>query len=49
MEGVETEEQIRKLLELKCDYFQGYYFSRPVEGSKFIEYVKNFSLPEVCK
>ncbi len=49
MEGVETEEQIRKLLELKCDYFQGYYFSKPVEGSKFIEYVKNFSLPEVCK
>ncbi len=49
MEGVETEEQIRKLLDLKCDYFQGYYFSKPVDGDHFIEYVKNFSLPEVCK
>ncbi len=49
MEGVETEAQIRKLLSLECDYFQGYYFSKPVEGKKFIEYVKGFSLPEVCK
>ena len=49
MEGVETEEQIKKLLALDCDYFQGFYFSKPVEGKKFIEYVKGFSLPEVCK
>ncbi len=49
MEGVETEEQIRKLLELKCDYFQGYYFSKPVCGKDFIEYVRNFKLPEICK
>ncbi len=49
MEGVETEAQIKKLLALDCDYFQGYYFSKPVEGSRFIEYIKGFSLPEVCK
>lgn len=49
MEGVETEAQIRKLMLLDCDYFQGYYFSKPVEGKKFIEYVKGFSLPEVCR
>jgi EAL domain-containing protein (putative c-di-GMP-specific phosphodiesterase class I) len=49
MEGVETEEQIRKLLELKCDYFQGYYFSKPICGKDFIEYVRNFKLPEICK
>ena len=49
MEGVETEDQIRKLLALNCDYFQGYYFSKPIEGGKFIEYIKGFSLPEVCK
>ncbi|MBR3306208.1 MAG: EAL domain-containing protein [Lachnospiraceae bacterium] len=48
MEGVETEEQIKKLLALECDYFQGYYFSRPVKGEEFIEYIKNFELPEVC-
>ncbi|MBR5421076.1 MAG: EAL domain-containing protein [Lachnospiraceae bacterium] len=49
MEGVETEEQIRKLLDLKCDYFQGYYFSKPVPGDAFIKYVKEFRLPEVCR
>ena len=47
-EGVETEEQIKKLLDLGCDYFQGYYFSKPVEGETFIEYVKNFEVPGVC-
>ena len=49
MEGVETEAQIRKLLALGCDYFQGYFFSKPVKGEDFIRYVRNFELPEVCK
>jgi len=48
MEGVETEAQIRKLLEMNCDYFQGYYFAKPAKGEDFINYVKNFRLPEVC-
>lgn len=30
IEGVETEEQFEKLNNLGCDYFQGYYFSKPV-------------------
>ena len=29
-EGVETIEQITKLRELRCEYAQGYYFSKPV-------------------
>ena len=49
VEGVETEEHIRKLLELGCDYFQGYYFSKPVPGDVFLDYLEKFSLPEVCK
>ena len=48
-EGVENEEQIKRLLELKCDYFQGYYFSKPVNGEEFVKYLKDFKLPEVCK
>lgn len=30
IEGVETEEQFIKLSQINCDYFQGYYFSRPL-------------------
>ena len=29
-EGVETEDQVACLSDLYCDYFQGYYFSRPL-------------------
>lgn len=48
VEGVETEEHIKKLLKLECDYFQGYYFSKPVNGGEFIKYLDNFSVPKVC-
>jgi diguanylate cyclase (GGDEF)-like protein/PAS domain S-box-containing protein len=32
-EGIETEEQLNILLRQKCNYFQGYYFSKPVIAS----------------
>ncbi|MBC7764899.1 MAG: EAL domain-containing protein, partial [Hyphomonadaceae bacterium] len=35
-EGVETVEQMDKLLLLECDYMQGYYFSRPVPEANAI-------------
>jgi EAL domain-containing protein (putative c-di-GMP-specific phosphodiesterase class I) len=31
-EGVETQEQLKKLRELKCDLIQGYLFSPPVQA-----------------
>lgn len=34
-EGIETEEQLRTLRNLGCDYVQGYYFSRPVPPEEF--------------
>lgn len=40
-EGVETEQQLSVLRELKCDYAQGYYFSRPVPAH---DLMKNFAL-----
>lgn len=49
VEGVETKEHVQKLRKLGCDFFQGYYFSKPVPGNEFVDYVKNFTLPEVCK
>lgn len=35
-EGVETEEQLKKLEECRCDFIQGYYFSRPVSEHEAI-------------
>ena len=34
-EGVETEEQVRYLQEMQCDYLQGFYFSDPVPVEEF--------------
>jgi EAL domain-containing protein (putative c-di-GMP-specific phosphodiesterase class I) len=31
-EGVETEEQVNRLKAMGCQYGQGYFFSRPVDG-----------------
>ena len=49
VEGIETEEHVKKLIERGCDFFQGYFFSKPVKGEDFIEYITNFQLPEICK
>ena len=37
-EGVETKEQVRLLSDLKCDFLQGYYFSKPVSDKQLIDY-----------
>ena len=38
-EGVETLQQYEKLLELGCEYFQGYYFGRPADGDSLLQLV----------
>lgn len=40
VEGIETVEMKDKMAELGCDYEQGYYFSKPIPPSDFIEYMK---------
>ncbi|MES2352973.1 MAG: EAL domain-containing protein [Pseudomonadota bacterium] len=39
-EGVETQEQYDFLREKACDEFQGFYFSKPLEQSKFVELLR---------
>ncbi len=39
-EGVETAEQHAMLLDMGCDIFQGYHFSKPVSGEEFLEYAR---------
>lgn len=41
VEGVETEEHIELLKELGCEYLQGYYFSKPIPGKDFLQYVSS--------
>jgi len=41
-EGVETEDQLAFLRGLGCDEIQGYYFSRPLPGHEFEEFLRNF-------
>jgi EAL domain-containing protein (putative c-di-GMP-specific phosphodiesterase class I) len=43
-EGVETEIQLRKLKELGCPFIQGFYVSKPLNGSKAEQLlIKNWS------
>lgn len=44
-EGVETEEQADRLLQLGCDAAQGYYFARPQPGSQLTEMLFGHALP----
>ena len=39
-EGIETAEQRDLLKRLKCDYFQGFYFSKPVPGDSFLDMLR---------
>jgi diguanylate cyclase (GGDEF)-like protein/PAS domain S-box-containing protein len=40
-EGVETKEQLEFLKEIGCDYYQGYYFSKPIKKEDFLNILKN--------
>ena len=43
-EGIETMEQANILSRMGCDYFQGYYYSKPVPIDDFMEKVKKMNL-----
>ncbi len=43
VEGVETIDQKNYLLDLGCDYLQGYYFSKPLPRDLFLKFTKDFN------
>jgi EAL domain-containing protein (putative c-di-GMP-specific phosphodiesterase class I) len=43
-EGVETHEQLKLLVELGCDQFQGYYFSPAVPPAKFEDFMREVTI-----
>lgn len=38
-EGVETKQQLDLLKQMKCDYVQGYYYSKPLDEESFDKYL----------
>lgn len=40
VEGVETQEMVDMLKELKCDYLQGFFYSKPVPSKEIVQYLK---------
>lgn len=47
-EGVESDEQVRILRDLKCDQLQGYRFSRPLVEERFREFLRQGPLVEAA-
>ncbi len=41
VEGIETDQMVRRFSDLKCDFIQGYYFSKPIPEDDFVEFIKN--------
>lgn len=41
-EGVETKEILYHLIDYKCNFAQGYYFSRPLPQKRFIEWLNSY-------
>ena len=41
VEGVETEQQLNKILAMHCHYIQGYYFAKPMPLSQFTEFLNS--------
>jgi len=42
-EGVENNETITLLSDLDCDFFQGYYYSKPLPYHYFLDFMKSFN------
>ena len=40
VEGVETEDVLKKFEDMGCDFVQGYYFSRPLPREEFAEFIR---------
>jgi EAL domain-containing protein (putative c-di-GMP-specific phosphodiesterase class I) len=40
-EGVETKDQIIEIATMNVDFIQGYYYSKPIDKSSFISFIKN--------
>ena len=48
-EGVETNQQLRSVVELGCDYIQGYYYSKPVPAAALTSVIDRINNTTVAR
>ena len=41
IEGIETKEEYDKFIDYNCNYIQGFFLSKPIPETEFIEFLKN--------
>ncbi len=47
--GVETEEQAQLLAYYGCDFFQGYYYAKPMPGDEFVKFVADYMMKKTSE
>lgn len=40
VEGIETEQMVKRFSDLHCDFIQGYYYSKPVPQGDFVKFIE---------
>ena len=40
VEGIETEDMVKKFSDLQCDFIQGFYFSKPIPQAEFVQFIE---------
>lgn len=43
VEGIETKEMLDFFTELRCDFIQGYFFSKPIPKPEFVSFIKSWN------
>lgn len=41
VEGIETKEMVEAFSNLKCDFIQGYFFSKPIRKDEFVKFISS--------
>ncbi|MGN1118897.1 MAG: EAL domain-containing protein [Oscillospiraceae bacterium] len=47
VEGIETQTMVQRFSNLKCDFIQGYYFSKPIPKADFVAFILNANQPTI--
>ena len=43
IEGVENEKQARQVLNMECDYIQGFYYAEPMNGKTYLQWIAQYA------